>query len=113
LKAGTAQKMVLNMLSTAAMVRLGYVAGNRMTNVQARNEKLRERAIRILMIEAGLDEGAATSALAGANGNLPAALLMVQTGASLRDAERALAASGGVLARAVEIYEMTTSKNGK
>lgn len=113
LKAGTAQKMVLNMLSTATMVRLGYVTGNRMTNVQARNEKLRDRAIRILRVETGLDEDAAQGALANSNGNLPAALLMVQTGASLKDAERALAASGGVLARAVEIYEMTTPKNGK
>src|SRR6266536_1204659 len=55
LKAGTAQKMVLNMLSTATMVSLGYVTGNRMSNLQARNAKLRERAIRILMAEANLD----------------------------------------------------------
>src|SRR5207244_9189060 len=45
LKAGTAQKMVLNMISTATMVRLGYVTGNRMTNVLTRNAKLRERAV--------------------------------------------------------------------
>src|SRR5713226_444785 len=51
LKAGTAQKMVLNRLSTATMVRLGYVTGNRMSNLQARNTKLRERAVRILMAE--------------------------------------------------------------
>src|SRR5881398_3959612 len=55
LKAGTAQKLVLNMLSTATLTRLGYVTGNRMTNVQTRNAKLRERALRILMAEAGLD----------------------------------------------------------
>ncbi len=48
LKAGTAQKMVLNMISTATMVRLGYVSGNRMSNLQARNIKLRDRAVRIL-----------------------------------------------------------------
>jgi len=59
LKAGTAQKMVLNMLSTAAMVRLGYVTGNRMTNVQTRNVKLRERGVRILTAEAGIDEASA------------------------------------------------------
>src|SRR4030095_13914748 len=46
MKAGTAQKMVLNILSTATMVKLGYVTGNRMTNVQTRNSKLRARAIR-------------------------------------------------------------------
>src|ERR1700704_6283175 len=56
MKAGTAQKLVLNMLSTAAMIRLGYVTGNRMTNMQTRNVKLRARAERILAAEAGLDE---------------------------------------------------------
>jgi N-acetylmuramic acid 6-phosphate etherase len=63
LKAGTAQKMVLNMISTATMVRLGYVRGNRMSNLQPRNIKLRERAVRIVMAEAGVDEQTAMSAL--------------------------------------------------
>lgn len=63
LKAGTAQKMVLNMISTATMVRLGYVSGNRMSNLQPRNVKLRERAVRIVMAESGVDERAARAAL--------------------------------------------------
>ena len=63
LKAGTAQKMVLNMISTATMVRLGYVSGNRMSNLQPRNIKLRERAVRIVMAETGVDEETATAAL--------------------------------------------------
>lgn len=63
LKAGTAQKMVLNMISTATMVGLGYVSGNRMSNLQARNTKLRERAVRIVMAETGLDQAAATREL--------------------------------------------------
>jgi N-acetylmuramic acid 6-phosphate etherase len=63
LKAGTAQKMVLNMLSTTTMVRLGYVSGNRMSNLQPRNVKLRERAVRIVMAETGVDEETAVSAL--------------------------------------------------
>lgn len=63
LKAGTAQKMVLNMLSTATMVGLGYVSGNRMSNLKARNTKLRERAVRIVMAETGLDQAAATREL--------------------------------------------------
>jgi N-acetylmuramic acid 6-phosphate etherase len=54
MKAGTAQKMALNMISTVAMIRLGYVHGNRMTNVRASNEKLRDRAVRILMAETGI-----------------------------------------------------------
>jgi N-acetylmuramic acid 6-phosphate etherase len=67
LKAGTAQKMVLNMISTATMVRLGYVSGNRMSNLQPRNVKLRERAVRIVMAEAGVDEQTAVSALEASN----------------------------------------------
>lgn len=63
LKAGTAQKMVLNMISTATMVRLGYVSGNRMSNLQAKNIKLRERAVRIVMAESGADQADATAAL--------------------------------------------------
>ena len=63
LKAGTAQKMVLNMISTATMVRLGYVSGNRMSNLQARNTKLRERAVRIVVAETGVDEETAAAAL--------------------------------------------------
>ena len=67
LKAGTAQKMVLNMISTATMVRLGYVSGNRMSNLQARNTKLRERAVRIVSAETGLDHDAARQALEASN----------------------------------------------
>ena len=67
LKAGTAQKMVLNMISTATMIHLGYVRGNRMSNLQARNLKLRERALRIVMAETGADHQAAVAALNAAN----------------------------------------------
>ncbi|HEX5875570.1 MAG TPA: N-acetylmuramic acid 6-phosphate etherase [Pyrinomonadaceae bacterium] len=74
LKAGTAQKMVLNMISTATMVRLGYVSGNRMSNLRASNVKLRERAVRILMAETGLDQEAAAAALEAAGTNLALAL---------------------------------------
>jgi N-acetylmuramic acid 6-phosphate etherase len=101
MKAGTAQKLVLNMISTATMIRLGYVTGNRMTNVQTRNVKLQARAIRILMAEAGLDEGAAEKALAVAGGKLPVALLMAQTGCDLSQANAALLDSGGIVSAAV------------
>jgi N-acetylmuramic acid 6-phosphate etherase len=113
LKAGTAQKLVLNMLSTATMVKLGYVTGNRMSNVQARNQKLRARAVRIVMAETGSDEKSANESLENAGGSLPVALLMLQTGGSRREAERALAASGGVVSRAAEIYRMTNPKDDK
>jgi N-acetylmuramic acid 6-phosphate etherase len=71
LKAGTAQKLILNMLSTATMIKLGYVTGNRMTNVQTRNVKLHARAIRILQAEAGLSAAQAQSVLDEAEGQLP------------------------------------------
>jgi N-acetylmuramic acid 6-phosphate etherase len=74
LKAGTAQKMVLNMISTAMMVRLGYVSGNRMSNLQPRNVKLRERAVRIVMAETGVDEETAAAALEASNWIVQSAL---------------------------------------
>ena len=74
LKAGTAQKMVLNMISTATMIRLGYVSGNRMSNLQARNIKLRERAVRIVMAETGLDNDAARKALEACGWSIPKAV---------------------------------------
>ncbi len=63
MKSGTAQKLVLNTISTVTMIRLGYVHGNRMTNVRAGNEKLRERAVRILMAEARIDSKLEAEAL--------------------------------------------------
>jgi N-acetylmuramic acid 6-phosphate etherase len=103
LKAGTAQKMVLNMLSTATMVKLGYVTGNRMSNLQARNAKLRGRAVRILMAETHLDQDAATRALDAAGGDVRVALAMNKTGCSRSEAENALAASKGVVRQAIKI----------
>ena len=71
LKAGTAQKMVLNMISTATMVGLGYVSGNRMSNMQARNTKLRARAVRIVAAETGLDQASAMKELEASGWNVP------------------------------------------
>src|SRR5437588_805954 len=102
LKAGTAQKMILNMLSTATMVRLGYVTGNRMTNVHTRNAKLRARALRILQAEARLTETNAKQFLDSANGDLTLALVMSKTGCSRTEAELALRRSQGVIAGAVD-----------
>src|ERR1051325_6123499 len=97
LKAGTAQKLVLNMLSTATMIRLGYVTGNRMTNVQTRNVKLRARAIRILESEAGLSEQEAQATLDAAQGSLPTAIVMKKSGRSVDEARWALNESRGVI----------------
>ena len=102
LKAGTAQKMILNMISTATMVRLGHVTGNRMTNVQTRNIKLRARAIRILQTEAGIDEVAAGEVLDAADGVLPVAIVMAKTESGQVRAKAALEAAGGVIAQALQ-----------
>jgi N-acetylmuramic acid 6-phosphate etherase len=102
LKSGTAQKLVLNMLSTATMVRLGYVTGNRMTSVQTRNSKLRARALRILMAEMKVDEAQAEAGLENADGNLSLALVMMKTGASAEKASAALKTSGNVIDSAVK-----------
>ena len=103
MKAGTAQKLVLNMISTATMIRLGYVTGNRMTNVQTRNVKLQARAIRILHSEAGLNEQQAREVLEQVQGNLPLALVMSKTKTSRNEAEVALKQSKGVISDAISL----------
>jgi N-acetylmuramic acid 6-phosphate etherase len=103
LKAGTAQKMVLNMLSTATMVKLGYVTGNQMTNMLPRNAKLRARSIRIFTAETGADEEASRAALESAGGDLRTALVMNKTGRSREESEAALGRVGSVVEQAVKI----------
>jgi len=102
MKAGTAQKLVLNMISTTALIQLGYVRGNRMTNMRARNSKLQARALRILQADCGLDEAAAARALEAADGDLATAVVMARTGATRVAAADALQRAGGVIDRAVE-----------
>ena len=101
MKAGTAQKMVLNMISTVAMIRLGYVKGNRMTNVKPSNIKLKERSLRILMAETGLDEDAAASLLESSNGDLRVALFVFKTNVSPEAAQTILSENDFVIERAV------------
>lgn len=103
LKAGTAQKMVLNMLSTATMVKLGFVTGNRMTNVLPRNAKLRQRAIRIIMAETGADEEASIAAFTKSGEDPRVALVMLKTGSSLEEAKAALKSASGVIEQAAAI----------
>jgi len=102
LKAGTAQKMILNMISTATMIRLGYVRGNRMTNLLPKNEKLRHRAARILAAETKLDEAAARELLQAA-GDVPTALVMHETGCTRAEATGALEFTHGVVREAVAL----------
>ena len=102
MKAGTAQKMVLNMLSTAAMVRIGRIYGNWMVHVALTNQKLRRRGARILEEAAGVTLSTAEHALRQAGHNLPAALVMLKTGSSAREARQQLVAAGG---RVLEVLD--------
>ena len=101
LKAGTAQKLILNMLSTAAMIRLGRVYDNWMAGVAPTNRKLRARAIALLREASGAREAAARGALAAARGDVRIALVMLKRGVTRQQAEFALAAAGGDLRGAV------------
>jgi N-acetylmuramic acid 6-phosphate etherase len=101
MKAGTAQKMILNMLSTGAMTRLGYVYGNLMVNLHTKNEKLIERAVGILEESAGLDRAAAGKLLAAAGGRVPLALVMAKAEVSRARAAAALRESRGQVRRAI------------
>jgi N-acetylmuramic acid 6-phosphate etherase len=109
LKAGTAQKLILNMLSTATMIKLGYVTGNRMTNVQTRNVKLQARAVRILMAETGVEQKLAEQTLAQADGKLPVALVMTMAKVDRAAAEQALAEATGAVSKAVAGLRQRTS----
>ena len=103
LKAGTSHKMILNMISTETMIRLGYVSGNRMTNVKPSNEKLKERSLRILMAETDLDEDAASDLMNRANGDLRAGIVMQKANVSFETAEKALQATENVIEQAIEL----------
>jgi N-acetylmuramic acid 6-phosphate etherase len=102
LKAGTAQKMVLNMLSTAAMARLGRVYENWMVYVALTNKKLQQRGARILEEAAGVNSSVAEHTLRQARHSLPLALVMLKSGASAQEARRCLRASGGNLREAID-----------
>jgi len=90
MKAGTAHKMVLNMISTAAMTRLGYVYGNLMVNVAPKNEKLLQRAIGILEQATGATHESATQALKASGNKTPVALVMLATGVTRAEAKSVL-----------------------
>jgi N-acetylmuramic acid 6-phosphate etherase len=102
LKAGTAQKMVLNLLSTGAMVRLGKTYGNRMVDVRATNAKLRSRAIRLVREIGGVGDAArAARLLADADGSVKTAIVMARLGLPPAAATRRLHEAGGFLAVAL------------
>jgi N-acetylmuramic acid 6-phosphate etherase len=101
LKAGAAQKLVLNTISTVVMIRLGRTFGNLMVDVRAGSEKLVDRARRIVITAAGVTPDVATAALDAANGEVKTAIVSLLTGVDAATARRRLDQSGGIVRRAI------------
>lgn len=101
MKAGTAQKLVLNMLSTGAMIRLGKVYGNLMVDVKSSNEKLTERARRIVTAATGCTYEEAQDALAKSDGQAKLAILIQASGCTAERGRKLLAEHKGHLAAAL------------
>ncbi|MGC4190368.1 MAG: N-acetylmuramic acid 6-phosphate etherase [Thermomicrobiales bacterium] len=97
LKSGTAQKLVLNMISTGVMIRLGKTYGNLMVDVQPTNAKLRRRAVTIVRDAAGIDEAAAEAILAESGNDVKAAIVMARLGVDRMAAQERLDSANGVL----------------
>jgi len=112
MKAGTAQKLVLNMLSTAAMIRLGRVYNNWMVDLSMTNAKLRSRGLRILREATGASAAEAKRALAQ-SGGLRLALMMLKTGASVSEARRTLQRTGGNLWQALAAHSGASVKEAR
>jgi N-acetylmuramic acid 6-phosphate etherase len=102
MKAGSAQKMILNMLTTTAMIKLGKVYQNLMVDLQAKSEKLVERSKRIIMMLTGVDYKRAEKYLERADGKVKTALVMVLANVDKKNAERRLREAGGFVAKAIE-----------
>jgi len=105
MKAGTAQKLVLNMISTAAMIRTGHTYGNLMVDMQARNDKLRERAARIVAQATGASAAGAADALAETDGAVKTAIVMLAAGVTAAAARERLVGARGVVRAALEETE--------
>jgi N-acetylmuramic acid 6-phosphate etherase len=105
MKSGTAQKLVLNMITTTAMVRLGKVYENMMIDLQMTNEKLRERSKRIVMTISGVEYDAAADYLEKAEGHVKTALVMIKAGVDREEAHRRLRRADGFVRAAIQNKE--------
>ncbi len=102
MKAGTATKLVLNMISTGAMIRIGKTFGNLMVDLRAMSQKLVDRGERIVMEVCSVSRADAERLIAAASGSVKTAIVMQLLGLTVLDAERALAEAGGVIRRVVD-----------
>ncbi|MFZ1517456.1 MAG: N-acetylmuramic acid 6-phosphate etherase [Ignavibacteriaceae bacterium] len=103
MKSGTAQKLVLNMLTTASMIRLGKVYENMMIDLQMTNKKLVERSKKIVMTITGLNYDEATLALENAKGHVKTALVMVKAKVDFKEAKERLKKADGFVRKAIEM----------
>jgi len=101
MKAGSAQKMALNLLTTGAMARLGYIYGNLMVNVHTRNHKLMERGLNVLEKAAGVDRQTASKTLGAAKNQVAIALVMLKTGLDRTQAAKRLKSVKGNVREAI------------
>jgi N-acetylmuramic acid 6-phosphate etherase len=101
MKAGSAQKMALNLLTTGAMARLGYIYGNLMVNVHTRNHKLMERGLNVLEKAAGVDRATASKSLGAARNQVAIALVMLKTGLDRTQAAKRLKSVKGNVREAI------------
>lgn len=111
MKSGTAQKLVLNMLTTATMIKLGKTLGNIMVDLQIKNKKLNERAKRIIMRICEVDYDTAEHYLSLANGNVKIALIMILGAIDYDKSLNILASTGGFVRPAIEIAKKMVSNN--
>jgi N-acetylmuramic acid 6-phosphate etherase len=102
MKCGTAEKMVLNMISTAAMVRMGKVYRNMMVDLMATSEKLRQRSVRVIMLATGCPYEEAVVVLKRARGSVKVAIVMILKGVTRRDAVSLLRKGGGFVRNAIK-----------
>ncbi len=110
MKAGTAQKLVLNMLSTASMIRMGRVYDNWMIGVALTNDKLQARGLRILMEASGATVAEATRALRQSGHMMDVALLILKTGANAREARTSLRENSGNVRAALAKLKQTSNR---
>lgn len=111
MKSGTAQKLVLNMLTTASMIKLGKTLGNVMVDLQLTNEKLKERAKRIIMRICEIDYDTASHYLILSNGHVKTALVMILGSVDFEKATELLAQSGGFVRNAIEIAKKISEES--
>ncbi|MFN3467916.1 MAG: N-acetylmuramic acid 6-phosphate etherase, partial [Candidatus Brocadiales bacterium] len=112
MKAGTATKLVLNTITTGAMIKMGRVYGNLMIDLRATNNKLADRAERIVMEVTGLSRGDSRGLLKKAHGQVKTALLMHLRRLSYREARRRLLLSGGFLRKAINFRDQGVGSRG-